>query len=76
MGWRHYGAVEKKRRVADGRGWAGDVDDDVECAQVHGLVFLLRGHGAGGVKHCCAVEVRVECELVSVVATAALLLGR
>jgi hypothetical protein len=40
-GWRRYGAVKRRRRVAEGRGWAGDVDD---------------GRGAGGVEHCCAQE--------------------
>ena len=41
-GWRRrHRAATERRRVADGRGWAGDVNDDVEGAQAHGLVLLL-----------------------------------
>jgi hypothetical protein len=61
----------------DGRGWAGDVNDDVEGAQAHGLVLgLLAGRGTGRVESCGAQEIRVECKLVSAIATAALLGGR
>jgi hypothetical protein len=60
-GWRRYGGVERRRRIADGRGWAGDDDD---------------GRGAGGVEPYYAQEVWVEGEFVSAVETAALLGGR
>ena len=29
-GWRRHGAAAKRRRIADGRGWAVDVDADVK----------------------------------------------
>ena len=41
-GWRrHHGTAAERRRVVDGKGWVGDVNDDVEGAQAHGLVLLL-----------------------------------
>jgi hypothetical protein len=74
--WHRRRAVERRGRVADGRGWAGDVDDDVECAQTHSLVYLLGGLGTGCVERCRTEEIGVECKLVLVVAAAVLLRGR
>jgi hypothetical protein len=70
MAWHRHGVVER-RCVVDGRGWAADVDAVVVGAQAHYLVFLLGGRGTGHVERCGAQEARVECEVVSAVATAA-----
>ena len=71
-GWRRrHGAAVERRRVADGRGWA----DDINGAQGHGLVLLLAGHRTGRAESCGVQRMRVECKLVSVVATAAVLRG-
>ena len=55
------------RHVSDGRGWAGEVD---EGAKACGLVLLFTGRRAGRVESWGAQEVRVECKVVSAIATA------
>ena len=71
-GWlRRHGAAVERRRVAGGRGWAGDV----KGAQADGLVLLLAGRGTGRVESCGAKKMRVECKVVSAVATTAALRG-
>lgn len=71
-GWRHDGGVAKKRHVANRRGWAGDVNDNVEGAQAHGLVLLFARCGTGRVESCRRAKIRAECKLGSAVVTAAL----
>lgn len=41
--WRCHGATAERRCIADGRGWADDVDDDVEGTQAHCLCFSFLG---------------------------------
>ena len=66
LGGRHGGAADR-RHVADGRGWSGDIDEGIEAC---GLVLLISGRGTGHIESWGAQEVRVECKVVSAIATA------
>ena len=72
--WCHGDVVAGAGGHSGERCWASDVDD----AQAHGLVPLLAEHGTTGgrVESGGTKEIRVECKLISAVATAALLEGR
>ena len=37
---------------ADERGWAGDVNDDVEGTQAYVLILTFAGHGTGHFESC------------------------
>ena len=54
-GWlRRHGAAVERRRVAGGRGWAGDVNDDIEGTQAYVLILTFAGHGTGHFESCDA----------------------